>query len=85
MSAGAHPRFREVPPLHFPLAIVQVHRFRGTRDPCTTSRLPGRHFHRRDKIRYPDFRPPEMSRCTQMMRVAPQFDLQARYKYLHDA
>ena len=31
MSAGAHPRFREVPPLRLHLAIVQVHRFRDTR------------------------------------------------------
>ena len=31
MSAGAHPRFREVPPLRLHLAIVQVHRIRGTR------------------------------------------------------
>ena len=31
MSAGAHPRFREVPPLLIPLAMIQVHRFRVTR------------------------------------------------------
>ena len=31
MFAGAHPRFREVPPLRLPLAIVQVHEFRGAR------------------------------------------------------
>ena len=38
MSAGAHPRFREVPPLRLHLAIVQVHRFRGTRGSSPTPR-----------------------------------------------